>query len=107
MFRPQSDKKTIENRVPSARIKSALERYKPEKKLRAQSAGVQRTVQLKKMKSSTNIDRNTSLYADIQDVNPVASGKVLDPRRSSAKREYQTSLDQRLAQPKKLVSKFS
>ena len=48
-----------------------------------------------------------SLYADIKDAAPVASGKPTDVRRTSALADYQTYLDTRLSKPRKVTDKYT
>ena len=47
-----------------------------------------------------------SLYKDVSETLPVPSGKWYDPRKTTIQ-YYQNNLDQRLAQPKRLNSKFN
>jgi hypothetical protein len=47
-----------------------------------------------------------SLYTDLSETLPIASGKYFDPRKTTIQ-YYQNNLDQRLAQPKRLTSKFN
>jgi hypothetical protein len=47
-----------------------------------------------------------SLYADLSEAVPIGSGKYFDPRKTTIQ-YYQNNLDSRLAQPKRLTSKFN
>ena len=47
-----------------------------------------------------------SLYKDVSETLPVPSGKWYDPRKTTIQ-YYQNNLDERLAKPKRLNSKFN